>query len=142
MKKALFAALLLLAPTMASCLASDLGASSLGIDFSATSVLANPLFWHLMDELRSRELARLTAATSSDRDLLAPQSGTRLLATVSLDFALGNALPAGPAPAAQNFCNHVSISFCAVRRIVVREYRAIREESAGLQTKRPGPYSI
>jgi len=142
MKTALFAALLLLAPTVASCLASDFGAGSLGIDFSATGVLANPLFWHLMDELRSHELARFTAATPSDRDLLAPQTGTRLLATVSFDFALGNALPASPAPAAQNLCNHVSISFCAVRRIVVREYRAICEESAGLQTKWPGLYSI
>ena len=137
MKKTLIAALILLITTTNSCLANAFDTGNFGLDFSTTGILASSVFWHLIDQLRNRELASIVVPASSAISLPAPQADAGLLAAVSLDLALRSALPDRPTPAPQNFCNHVSISLCAVRRIVERECRAIREEQAGRDTSHP-----
>jgi hypothetical protein len=134
MRKALIAAILLLAPLTGSCLSNSLAAAP-SLEVGATDFLASSLFWRAVDELRRHELASLTA-TNPGQSFVPPEDGASVLATVGLDLALHNSLPRAAVPASKNFCADMSISLCAVRRIVERECRAIREESAGRPFKR------
>ena len=140
MKKALIPIILILAISLVPCVPAPSGLADPAT--SATSILASFLFWHLIDAFRTSELARMTApARSSD----APESLTAtagMAMSIFVNFALEHSIAIDRTPSApHNSCATVSISACLVRRIVEREIRTIREESAGRQPSRPDHHS-
>jgi hypothetical protein len=64
MKKALITALLVVSAAFAPCFGSALDIPNRAADLACA--VANPLFWHLWDELLTRELSQLTASPAHE----------------------------------------------------------------------------
>jgi hypothetical protein len=135
MKKALIPATLILAVSLSPFLPTPVCLADPSA--SATSVLASSLFWRLIDVFRTSELS---SAIPTARDTRAPEllheiAGVMTPAFVNVVVEHSIALDQ-PASTPQNFNFTMSISACAVRRIVEREIKTFREESAGRQSGR------
>lgn len=132
MKKTLIPAALILAISLVPCVPTLTCLADPAA--SATSILTSSLFWHLIGAFRARELARLAAAPRPNHAAEFVPAAASLVTPGVVDFVVRHLIGSTRAPSTpQNCCASVSISACLVRRIVEREIKTIREESAGRQ---------
>ncbi len=135
MKRALIPATLVLTAMLAPCVSALVGWNASNL--SATNLLTG-LFWELVDTIREKEINRLiSVAPANGMPAATPESTLATVAPIAVSFVLGHVLPAAGDPPVKDTCGTVSISACTVRRIVEREFKAIREEAAGHLPSRP-----